>query len=71
MKIISFSDLHLEFGKGFSLPDQDSADLLILAGDVMLFKDYIAERLKNDSNIFPFKYLFNGASFRSSDRFGL
>ncbi len=39
MKIISYSDLHLEFGKGFQLPPDSVADVLILAGDIITFRD--------------------------------
>jgi len=37
--LIHYSDLHLEFGEPFTLPDT-RADLLILSGDVITFKDY-------------------------------
>ena len=40
MKIITYSDLHLEFGSGWALPRNVDADLMILAGDVITFKDY-------------------------------
>jgi predicted phosphodiesterase len=40
MKIISFSDLHLEFGKPFNVPDESSADVMILAGDIITFADF-------------------------------
>lgn len=40
MKILSYSDLHLEFGVGFPLPDEGIADVLILAGDILTFTDY-------------------------------
>lgn len=39
MKIICFSDLHLEFGKPFNVPDESSADVMILAGDIITFAD--------------------------------
>ncbi len=39
MKIITYSDLHLEFGHGWSLPDGLDADLLVLAGDIATFRD--------------------------------
>ena len=39
MKIISFSDLHLEFGKLFDVPDESIADVMILAGDIITFAD--------------------------------
>lgn len=39
MKIISYSDLHLEFGKDFRLPPDSVADVLILAGDIITFYD--------------------------------
>ena len=40
MKIISFSDLHLEFGAGFVLPRDLDADVMILAGDIITLKEY-------------------------------
>jgi predicted phosphodiesterase len=40
MKIITYSDLHLEFGTDF-MPISDScADLMILAGDIIVFYNY-------------------------------
>lgn len=40
MKIITYSDLHLEFGSGW-LPSRDiDGDLMILAGDIITFKNY-------------------------------
>jgi predicted phosphodiesterase len=41
MKIISYSDLHLEFGTIFRLPEESDADLMILAGDIITFKDFL------------------------------
>jgi predicted phosphodiesterase len=40
MKIISYSDLHLEFGTGFLPPAESDADVMILAGDIITFRDY-------------------------------
>lgn len=40
MKIITFSDLHLEFGIDFRLPEDSSADVMVLAGDIITFRDY-------------------------------
>lgn len=40
MKIICFSDLHLEFGKPFDAPDESTADVMILAGDIITFADF-------------------------------
>ncbi len=40
MKIISYSDLHLEFGTDFRPPTNSDADLMILAGDIITCKDY-------------------------------
>lgn len=40
MKIITFSDLHLEHGGKFSPPNETEADLMVLAGDIINFKDY-------------------------------
>lgn len=39
MKIITYSDLHLEFGADFTPPTTD-ADVMILAGDICVLKDY-------------------------------
>ena len=41
MKIITFSDLHLEFGVEFLLPSAGDADLMILAGDTIVFRDLL------------------------------
>lgn len=40
MKIITYSDLHLEFGTDFKPPADTDADLMILAGDIITCKDY-------------------------------
>lgn len=40
MKIISFSDLHLEFGTKFLPPSTSDADLMILSGDIIVFSNY-------------------------------
>jgi len=40
MKIISYSDLHLEFGTDFKPPTDSDADVMILAGDIITFRDY-------------------------------
>lgn len=40
MKIICFSDLHLEFGTPFDVPDESIADVMILAGDIITFADF-------------------------------
>jgi Icc-related predicted phosphoesterase len=40
MKIISYSDLHLEFESGWKMSENIAADLMILAGDIITFKDY-------------------------------
>ena len=40
MRIITYSDLHLEFGSGWTLPPEASGDLLILAGDIIILEDY-------------------------------
>lgn len=39
MKIITYSDLHLEFGSRFKPPENTDADLMILAGDICLFDE--------------------------------
>lgn len=38
MKLLIYSDLHLEFGTDFTVPESD-ADVLILAGDITIFKE--------------------------------
>ncbi len=40
MRIITYSDLHLEFGTKFSLPKDINADLMILAGDIITFANF-------------------------------
>ncbi len=49
MKIISCSDLHLEFGSNFMPPADTDADVMILAGDILTCKDYspLSRFLKN------------------------
>ncbi len=39
MRIISYSDLHLEFGSDIKPPKEDCADIMILAGDVITFSN--------------------------------
>ena len=41
MKIITYSDLHLEFGTDFKPPMYSDADLMILSGDIITFRDYL------------------------------
>lgn len=45
MKILVYSDLHLEFGNSFMPPEDSDADLMILAGDIITFQDF--KPLKN------------------------
>ncbi|MBY0505489.1 MAG: metallophosphoesterase [Bryobacteraceae bacterium] len=40
MRILTFSDLHLEFGSRFSLPPAEDGDVLILAGDIVSFENF-------------------------------
>lgn len=40
MKIITYSDLHLEFGTRFRPPEDSVADVMILAGDIITFRDF-------------------------------
>ena len=49
MKIITYSDIHLEFGANTVPAPQDSADLMVLAGDIITFKDFspLAKFLRN------------------------
>ena len=40
MRIITYSDLHLEFGSGWMLPPDAKGDVMILAGDIIMLGDY-------------------------------
>lgn len=40
MKIISYSDLHLEFPHSWSLPPDIDGDILVLAGDIITFRNF-------------------------------
>jgi len=40
MKLLIYSDLHLEFREPFSLPEDADGDILILAGDIISFQSY-------------------------------
>ena len=40
MKILTYSDIHLEFAHGWTPPAEIDGDILILAGDIVSFKDY-------------------------------
>lgn len=40
MKIITYSDLHLEFSHNFKPPKNSEADLMILSGDIITFKNF-------------------------------
>src|SRR5262245_53315371 len=40
MRIITYSDLHLEFGASWIIPPDADADVLILAGDIITFRNY-------------------------------
>jgi predicted phosphodiesterase len=40
MRIITYSDLHLEFGSGWKLPPDTNGDVMILAGDIITLRDY-------------------------------
>ena len=40
MKIISYSDLHLEFPHTWTLPADIDGDLLVFAGDIITFRDF-------------------------------
>ena len=40
MRIITYSDLHLEFGSGWMLAPAVSGDVMILAGDIVTLRDY-------------------------------
>lgn len=47
MKILIYSDLHLEFGNEFKPPKDSDADLMVLAGDIITFKDRGFAELEN------------------------
>jgi hypothetical protein len=38
MRIITYSDLHLEFGSGWMLPAAVNGDVMILAGDIVTLR---------------------------------
>lgn len=40
MRILTYSDLHLEFKSGWRMPQEADGDLLILAGDIITLQDY-------------------------------
>jgi predicted phosphodiesterase len=40
MKLLIYSDLHLEFSHGWALPRGIDGDVLVLAGDIITFKNY-------------------------------
>lgn len=40
MKLLIYSDLHLEFGADFRLPEDTDGNVLILAGDIITFGNY-------------------------------
>jgi len=40
MRIITYSDLHLEFGSGWTLPPAVNGDVMILAGDIITISEY-------------------------------
>ena len=40
MRIITYSDLHLEFGSGWMLPPNANGDVMILGGDIVTLRDY-------------------------------
>lgn len=39
MRILFYSDLHLEFGAPFDVPDESTADVMVLAGDIVIFNE--------------------------------
>jgi predicted phosphodiesterase len=39
MRILTYSDLHLEFGSGWTIPREADGDLMVLAGDIVTLKD--------------------------------
>lgn len=50
MRIITYSDLHLEFGSGWMLPSAANGDVMILAGDIVTLMDYAPLDRKRSTN---------------------
>jgi predicted phosphodiesterase len=40
VRIITYSDLHLEFGSGWDVPSDVCGDIMVLAGDIITLQDY-------------------------------
>jgi predicted phosphodiesterase len=40
MKILTYSDVHLEFGHNWHPPTDIDGDVMLLAGDIVSFKHY-------------------------------
>jgi predicted phosphodiesterase len=40
MRIVTYSDLHLEFGHAWTLPPEADGDVMVLAGDIVTLKNY-------------------------------
>ena len=41
MKILTYSDIHLEFGGNWELPADVNGDVIILAGDILSFENFL------------------------------
>ncbi len=41
MKIITYSDIHLEFGGNWELPPDVNGNVMILAGDILSFENFL------------------------------
>lgn len=68
MKIIIYSDLHLEFGHSWLPPQPLDGDVMILAGDIMTLKDYSwLRRLLHDWNR-PVLYVCGNHEYYTSVR---
>jgi hypothetical protein len=40
LRIITYSDPHLEFGSGWMLPPEVKGDVMIMAGEIVTLRDY-------------------------------
>lgn len=70
MKIISYSDVHLEFGSDWSPAENVEGDLMILAGDIINLKNYkpINSFLKNWSK--PVLYVMGNHEYYTQKPMG-
>jgi predicted phosphodiesterase len=66
MRLITYSDLHFEFGGQFEGPGNSQADVMILAGDIINFKNFqpLSRFLKNWEN--PVLYIAGNHEYYTS-----